>query len=422
MKKLNLSKIVKKQIKCPSPIRQIMKVAERENIIKMGINPEDVISFSGGWVNHRAPKEFREEYIEMSVDDRLFHITGAYTATLGDNECREQIAEFEKHLFGMKNIHRENIMIGMGSTQLTHDLLKTILDPGDKVMVVDPTYANYFGQIEFSVADIKIISLPVLDSQKWEYLPVHRPEAVIDSFDMLFRKHKPKLFLFCSPDNPTGQIMPQEIVDFMYNSISRNRSYLAIDFAYKCQCFEEPPKYFSWSPQDYPNLIGIHSNSKWARALGRRLGWIEASEEVIGGIERVQQCSILCADSLHQMTMAQYLKKAIPSGSFLAYINEMTNQYRRIAKRTIDAVDRELGFPRLEPMGGLYTVLDVGMDGNEFTSRALTNTSVLFVPGGGFGGSLKNSVRISYGPLVTTPEKIDEGLARVGNWLKKAGK
>ncbi len=74
--------------------------------------------------------------------------------------------------------------------------------------------------------------------------------------------------------------------------------------------------------------------------------------------------------------------------------------------------------PRLTPAGGLYTVVDIGTNAEEFVPRALKATGVLVVPGGGFGASLTNGVRISFGPLVRDTNKIDEGLARLGTWMR----
>ncbi len=76
--------LVREQIARPSPIRQIMKMAERQNILAMGLNPEDVISFGGGWVNHPAPEPLRQAYVEIAADAASFHKSGGYTATLGD--------------------------------------------------------------------------------------------------------------------------------------------------------------------------------------------------------------------------------------------------------------------------------------------------------------------------------------------------
>jgi aminotransferase len=413
-----ISSLVSAQMAHPSPIRQIMKMAERQNILAMGLNPDDVISFGGGWVNHAAPDAFRQAYVDVVSDPVLFHRSGAYTATLGELECRTQIARFEAHLFGVPRLGPEHVAIGMGSTQLTHDLFRTLVDPGDTVLLLDPTYANYEGQLAFAAPGCRIVRLPVMDPQTWAYRPVSEPDAVIAEFRRLFDQHRPRLVLFGAPDNPTSQVVPQAIADAMLERTSGGGAWLAIDFAYKAQYFETPPAYYAWSPADHPNLVAIHSNSKWARGLGRRLGWIEAAPSLVDALERVQQCSILCPDTLSQMTMARYLEKAIGDGSLLEYVRWANALYANAARVTLAAIDEHIGRPRLTPAGGLYTVMDVGADADVFVPRALQATGVLVVPGGGFGPSIRNGVRISFGPMVMTPERITEGLSRLGRWMR----
>jgi aminotransferase len=413
-----VSKLVQAQMAHPSPIRQIMKMAERQNILAMGLNPEDVISFGGGWVNHAAPQGLRQAYLDIVGDPAAFHRSGAYTATLGDTDCREQLARFESHLFDVARLGPEHVAIGAGSTQLTHDLFRTLLDPGDTVMLMDPTYANYEGQLAFAVPGVKIVRLGVMDPSTWSYLPVTDPQRAIDDFQRLFDAHRPRVVLFGAPDNPTSQILPQVLVEAMRQRTAEAGAWLAIDFAYKCQYFDAPPEYYSWSPADHPQVVGIHSNSKWGRGLGRRLGWITAVPEIVEALERVQQCSLLCPDTLAQQAMTAYVKRAIADGSLRDYIAQTNALYREAARVTLEAVDEHLGRPRLEPMGGLYTVVDVGTDADAFVPKALQATGVLVVPGGGFGASIKRGVRISYGPMVMTPHKIEEGLARLGAWMR----
>jgi len=412
-----LSSLVRAQLASPSPIRQIMKMAERQNIIAMGLDPDEVISFGGGWVNHEAPEEFRQAYLEVVSDPALFHKSGGYTATLGDMECRQQIARFEAALFGVPHLGPEHVAIGMGSTQLTHDLFRVLVNPGDTVLLLDPTYANYEGQLAFAAPGVSIVRLRVVDPDTWSYLPDVDPAGIAREFRRLFDLHKPRLVLFGAPDNPTSQVVPQALAEVMLERSRDAGAWLAIDFAYKCQYFAPCPAYYAWSPADHPNVIGIHSNSKWARGLGRRLGWIEAAAAVVDALERVQQCSILCPDTLEQMTMARYLQRAIPSGSLQRYVEATNALYRKAAQVTIDAVDRHLRRPRLVPAGGLYTVVDVGRDAETFVPEALKTTGVLVVPGRGFGPSLASGVRISFGPLVNQPERIEEGLARLARAL-----
>jgi aminotransferase len=416
---IGLSRLVREQLARPSPIRQIMKMAERQNIVAMGLKPEDVISFGGGWVNHPAPEPLRRAYQEIAADVASFHRSGGYTATLGDTECREQLARFETHLFGVARLAAEHIAIGAGSTQLTHDLFRTLLDPGDTVLLMDPTYANYEGQLSFAVPGARIARLRLMEPETWTYLPTAAPERTIAAFHRAFDEHQPRLVLFGAPDNPTSQILPHALVDAMRQRTMDVGAWLAIDFAYKCQYFLDPPAYYSWSPADHPHLIGIHSNSKWGRGLGRRLGWLTAPSSVVDAIERVQQCSLLCPDTLSQMAMTLYLAQAIDDGTLRAYVDQTNVQYRQAAEVTLAAIDKHLGRPRLAPMGGLYTVVDVGTDAEAFVPRALQATGVLVVPGGGFGLSLVNGVRISYGPLVSSPERITEGIARLGRYVRR---
>ena len=413
-----LSQLVQQQMAHPSPIRQIMKMAERQNILAMGLNPDDVISFGGGWVNHPAPEGLRQAYQEIVADAGSFHQSGAYTATLGDSECRQQLAVFESHLFNVAGIGAEHVAIGAGSTQLTHDLFRTLLDPGDTVMLMDPTYANYEGQLAFAVPGSRVVRVPLLDPKTWSYLPVTDPQRAIEQFERLFDAHRPRVVVFGAPDNPTSQILPQTVVDAMRARTAEAGAWLLIDYAYKCQYFEAPPPYYSWSPVDHPNVVGIHSNSKWGRGLGRRLGWIVATGEVIDAMERVQQCSLLCADTLAQQAMTRYVKRAVADGSLRDYIAHANTLSREAARVTLAAVDAHLHRRRLTPMGGLYTVVDVGSDADAFVPRALQATGVLVVPGGGFGPSIKNGVRISFGPMVMTPSRIEEGLARLGKWMR----
>jgi aspartate/methionine/tyrosine aminotransferase len=414
----SVSRLVHQQMAHPSPIRQIMKMAERQNILAMGLKPEDVISFGGGWVNHAAPEGLRQAYQEIVSDAGAFHRSGAYTATLGDTECRAQLARFESYLFDVPKLGAEHLAIGAGSTQLTHDLFRTLVDPGDTVMLMDPTYANYEGQLAFAVPGATIVRLPLMDPQTWAYLPVSDLQRAIEQFERLFDAHRPKLVVFGAPDNPTSQILPHGLVDVMRHRTADAGAWLAIDFAYKCQYFHTPPAYYSWSPADCPNVIGIYSNSKWGRGLGRRLGWLTAATDVIEAIERVQQCSLLCPDTLAQQAMTTYIARATADGSLREYIDEANDLYREAARVTVNAVDEHLGRPRLQPMGGLYTVVDVGTDADAFVPRALQATGVLVVPGGGFGPSLRHGVRISYGPMVMTPDKIEEGLSRLGKWMR----
>ncbi|MEM4121572.1 MAG: pyridoxal phosphate-dependent aminotransferase [Thermoplasmata archaeon] len=406
-----LSKLIKREINKPSPIREIMKMAEPKNIINLGLNPDEVISFGGGWVNHASPEELRKSYADIINDIKSFHNSGGYSPTLGFDETRESIVKFSKILFN-ENINKENIIVGGSSTQLTIDLLRILLDPNDTIILPDPTYANYYGQISFISESIKIKNVPFLDSE-WKFLS-NKKEILKDIQELMLNK-KTKAMLIASPDNPTSQIIPHDFMVDLLKISQDTGTYLIIDYAYKTQYFEDNyPAYFSYTPLNFENLITINSNSKWGRGLGRRLGWLEGNEEIIGAMERAQQVSILCPDTLHQMAFNNFMKSGV---NLRAYVDNVRKDYKKAGEITIKAINEYLGYRYLIPQGGLYVPMEVGEDSNNFVINVLRNTGVIFVPGKGFGKSMEKGVRISYGPLVNDLDKIITGISKVGKYV-----
>ncbi|MDD1773237.1 MAG: aminotransferase class I/II-fold pyridoxal phosphate-dependent enzyme, partial [Methanomassiliicoccales archaeon] len=165
-------------------------------------------------------------------------------------------------------------------------------------------------------------------------------------------------------------------------------------------------------------LVLIYSASKFFRSLGRRLGWVVASEKLVEGMETMLTYSMLSADNMHQMAMARYLEETLGNGELKNYFDDINESYKKAARITIDGIDEYIGLRRTEPQGALYVVMEVGEDGENWAKETLRNTGVIFIPGFGFGESLRNGVRVSYGPLVETTDKITEGLRRVGEYVK----
>ena len=399
-----------------SPIREIMKLADRRNIVAMGLDPDDVISFAGGWVNHAAPEALRARYAEVAASPELFHELGAYSPTRGLPKLREALVAADRALYGTEGLADEHILVGGSSTQLTHTLFTALLDPGDRVVLFDPSYANYGPQLNLGPPGVEVVWLPVFDTGAWTYMP--DADAVLTSFRAILEEHTPRLVLFSSPDNPTSQLIRDDVFFELVDAAAAADCFVVVDFAYRAQCFVDPePAHFAASPIAHPNLVRLHSNSKWCRGLGRRLGWIEAATSVIEAVEVVQQSTALCPDSLHQYALAAYLEGALGDGSLRTYMDETNALYRRAAEHTVSCIREHLGMRCLDPQGGLYTVVDVGRDGDDFVREVLPATGVIFVPGSGFGPALGNAVRISYGPLVNDLDRIEEGFRRVGAFL-----
>jgi len=397
-----------------SPVRQIMSYADSNYIRSLGINPEDLISYAGGWVDHSAPEELRNAYHKIIGDEKLFHKSGAYSPTLGNFEFKQAIIKFEKHIYNMNNLDVSQIAVGLGSTQLAMDLFEVLLDPNDKILLLDPSYCNYPIQVVTSILDSKILRFPVLDENTWEYLA----DSKVYEFHNFILENKPKIVLLISPDNPSSKVLSETFIQSALEAVIEIGSFLVIDYAYKEIVFDDAyPPYYSWGPSD--NFISLRSNSKWCRGLGRRLGWVEAPEYVIESMESIQNSTILCPDMLHQMALTNYINTSTKRKTLLPYLKEMNRKYQIAAYQTIKSIKNNLELPVLEPEGGIYTCIKVGTDGGEFVENILLGTGVLLVPGWGFGRTVRNGVRVSYGPLVNNLEKINQGFEKIGNYLNK---
>ena len=406
-----LSKRINQFKNQPSPIKDIMNYGDPQYIKKSGINPDKLISFAGGWSNHAAPENLRKAYESIISDPESFHFSGNYSTSIGDKEFRNALCKFENYLYGM-NINEKQIAVGLGSTQITNDLFSVLLDPGDKVVLLDPSYPNYSEQLSHGSEDISVLHFSVIDEDKWEYIADQKTKE----FCEYILKNKPKIVLLVSPDNPTSKILSQEFVQAVLDSVKKIGGYLIIDFAYKELVYENVvPDYFSWEPNE--NFISLRTNSKWCRSLGRRIGWIEAPEFIIEAMEDIQSCTILSPDKLHQMAFGKFIITSIEDGSLDTYLEKIRNLYKNTAKKTAEIIQEYLDFPIIQPEGGLYIFMKVNTDSTKFVETILTKTGVLFIPGNGFGITGKNAVRVSFGPLVEEVDKIKQGIIKTAKYL-----
>lgn len=411
------SNLIEEELIGLSPIQTIMKMAEDRNIIEMGLKPEEVISFGGGWCNHKAPDSLRQAYLDIIKDESLFHKSGRYSPIKGEYNCRKQICNFEKQIFNIKNIYPDNIIIGHSSTQLFHDTIRVLNNSNDLIAFLDPTYANYENAVKCALKKANISYISALNPETWDFLS--EPQDSIEELKELCSNGL-RTLITPIPDNPTSQIVSYDFLKNCYQILEENNAFLVIDFAYKELYFGEMPDYFKWSPKDYPFLVTLHSNSKWLSSLGRRFGWAEANENIISSFEKINESSILSPDTLHSMATTRFLEKTLQNKTLKPYIDQTRNLYQKTANVLIKSIEKYLDCNYLTPQGGLYTCIPTPNKENpiDFVEKVLKKTGVLLIPGIGFGPSMEKGLRLSYGPLCYSHEKIKEGIEKVGKYLE----
>lgn len=414
-----LSSLVTETLHGLSPIQTIMKMAEDDHIRSLGLTPSNVISFGGGWCDHEAPQPLKDAYTQISRDTLLFHQSGRYSAIKGNLACREQLTAFEHDIFHIPRLTPDNILIGHSSTQLFHDVLRTLLNPSDAIAFLDPAYANYFNAVRCALPTTTWHFLPALDATTWTYLADE--EKTLSRLDRLCENPQFKVLVATIPDNPTSQILSPTFMESALEILTDHNRFLLLDFAYKALWFGDMPPCYAWSPQDHPNLISLHSNTKWLSSLGRRFGWVEADPHVIAGLEKINESVLLSPDTLHSMTTTRFLEETIADHSLSHYLETTRKLYEKTARILTSAMDRHLGWPRLTPQGGLYTCSPVPTKETPFAfvDRLLQDQGVLVIPGTGFGPSMEHALRFSYGPLCRTPDKITEGIERIGTFCER---
>jgi len=216
----NLSSAAKEMAEQPNAIREIMCTKAE-------------ILLAGGWGDHEEPPGLRESYIETVSDPALFHGSSRYCRTRGlPSFIGATLESIEHRIYSRNGLAPENLIVGMGSTELTAALLKATLDPGDTVLLPNPTYANYLGQIAGEVEDVRVERFAAV-SKDLEFLPRTDPSRVLDEVRNIFREKRPKMVLFPTPDNPTGQVWPEEVVDGILEEAARFGAWVALDVAYR---------------------------------------------------------------------------------------------------------------------------------------------------------------------------------------------
>lgn len=383
-----------------SAIRELFKLLGKPGII----------SFAGGFPDSAM---FDVEGIKEAANKALTEEAGGalqYGATEGYSPLREQLAAF----MGSKGVTvaPDGLIVTTGSQQALDLLGKTMIDPGDKVIVEGPTFLATIQCFRLYGADL--VSAPI-DANGVD----------TDELEKLMAEHKPKfVYLIPTFGNPSGAML----------SLERRKKVLALAVKYNTLVVEDDPYgdlYFNEAPP--PSILSLSKDVPGSRELiahcgsmskvlspGLRVGWMIAPAELLAMATMCKQFSDAHTSTFAQATAAQYLK----AGRMPATLAKVRKAYGERALAMGAALKRELGdaIEFTQPQGGLFfwaRLTGAGgktKDAGEFAKRAIAQ-GVAFVPGAPFfaGKPDVSTFRLSF--ATADVAKIEEGVARLGKAL-----
>ena len=385
-----------------SAIRELFKLLGKPGII----------SFAGGFPDSAM---FDVEGVKEAVNRALSEEPGGalqYGATEGFNPLREQLATFMANK-GVKHLSPEGLIVTTGSQQALDLLGKTLISPGDKVIVEGPTF---LATIQcFRLYGAELVSAPIDE---------HGVQT--DALEQLIAEHKPKfVYLIPTFGNPSGALL----------SAKRRRRVLELAVKYQTLIVEDDPYgdlYFGTRLEDIPppSLLALSDTVPGSRALlahcgslskvlspGLRIGWMIAPPALLANATMCKQFSDAHTSTFAQATAAQYLK----TGRMPATLAHVRKVYAERALTMGQALRQELGdaIEFVQPQGGLFfwaRLTGAGgrvNDGIELAKRAIEK-GVAFVPGTPFFASNPDRATLRLSFATVGLEKIAEGVARLG--------
>ena len=381
-----------------SAIRELFKLLGKPGII----------SFAGGFPDSAM---FDVEGIRAASNAALAEEPGAalqYGATEGYNPLREQLAAFMTSK-GAKDVAADNLIVTTGSQQALDLLGKTLISPGDKVIVEGPTF---LATIQcFRLYGAELISAPIDGNG-----------VKTDELEKLIAEHKPKfVYLIPTFGNPSGAML----------SLERRKAVLEMAVKHNTLIVEDDPYgdlYFGDAPP--PSLLNLSASVPGSRELlvhcgslskvlspGLRVGWMIAPAELLGKATMCKQFSDAHTSTFAQATAAHYLKAGRMPGT-LANVRKV---YAQRAQAMGDALRKELGdaIEFVQPQGGLFVwarLTGAGgkvADGNVLAKRAIEK-GVAFVPGTPFFCANPDHATFRLSFATADVDKIREGVARLG--------
>ena len=355
----------------------------------------DVISLGVGEPDFDTPQQVIEAGIH-SLESRRTH----YTSNYGTIELRRALAHHLERLYGVKYDPTEEILITIGASEALDMACRATLDPGDEVILHEPSYVSYRPALIFAGGvpvgvDTSLAENFSLDPAKVEAAITPRTKAILLNY----------------PCNPTGAVLDPDVQDEIARIAVRHDLLVYSDEIY------DRLVYGGYQMRTMAALPGMRRRTilmggftKAYAMTGWRIGYVCAPSEILEGILKVHQYMIMSAATVAQDAALEALKTGEPD------VARMLGHYDRRRRLIVDGFN-EIGLTTFEPRGAFYAfpqVSSTGLTSDQFAEQLIREESVAVVPGTAFGAAGEGHVRCCY---ATSEAEIKEALVRIGRFV-----
>ena len=369
----------------PSGIRKFFDiVSEMKDAISLGVGEPD---FDTPW-------HIREEGIYSLEKGRTF-----YTSNAGLKELKQEICRYLYRRFDVSYNPDSEVMVTVGGSEAIDIALRAMCDPGDEVLIPQPSYVSYVPCTMLAGGKPVVIELEEKDNFKLT------PEKLLEKIT-----DKTKILVMPFPNNPTGAIMTKEDLAPIVDIIIEKDLFVISDEIYSELTYGTDHVTIAEFPGMKDRTILINGFSKAFAMTGWRLGYVAAPRYMMKQMVKVHQFCIMAAPTTSQYAAIEAMRSCDDE------VEEMRTAYNQRRRFLVHEFQR-MGIECFEPEGAFYifpSIKKFGMTSEEFATKLLNEEKVAIVPGSAFGACGEGYLRVSYAYSI---EELKEALGRLERFI-----
>ncbi|MCC8168342.1 MAG: aminotransferase class I/II-fold pyridoxal phosphate-dependent enzyme [Clostridiales bacterium] len=381
------------------PLSKTIKTIEPSGIRKffdVVSEMPDALSLGVGEPDFDTPWHIRDEGIHSLEMGKTF-----YTSNSGLKELKIEICNYLDRRYGMKYHYDKEVFITVGGSEAIDVAMRAMLDPGDEVLIPQPSYVSYVPCAVLANGTPVVIELKEENDFR---LTAEELEAAITP--------KSKLLVMPFPNNPTGAVMEKKDLEAIAKVVIDHDLFVLSDEIYAELTYLDEHVSIASLPGMRERTILINGFSKAYAMTGWRLGYACGPEVIIEQMLKIHQFAIMCAPTTSQYAAVEAIKNG--DEDVVMMRGEYDKRRKFLMKRF-----REMGLKCFEPFGAFYmfpSIQEFGMTSDEFATRFLEEEEVAVVPGTAFGACGEGFLRISYAYSMDT---LREAMIRMERFITK---